>query len=614
MPANSYNVLLVEDEGLIAHDIARRVEALGHRVIATASTAAEAEEQAGAADIVLMDIHIDGPRDGIDAARQIRARYHIPVVFLTAHADRATLDRAKTVSPFGYIVKPVGPAVLQTSIELAVYKHRADRQLEEQEAWFRATIASVADALVVADPSGRVRALNRAAETLTGWTSTEAQGQGLDKIVRLMDEESGADAGDPVPLAILRGAPVTLDRGLRLVSRGGREFAVEGSASPVMAPPDTLGVVLSLRDVTGRRWEERQSRQAQRMEAAGRLAARVSGEYASLIEMIRNQAAQLLQQFGESSSARHIVEQIHQAAGAADHITRSLAGFGTRQTAQPEVLSLNAVLRRMAKLIESTAGPAVVTTLRPEPSCGRIKADVAQVEQAIVNLVLHAATRLPEGGRLTLETGRTEIPRASATGSYVVLSVDYTAAEPDLETLFDPAGTGQGGLALSVAHSIAVEHGGYLTARPTPEGTRLEMLLPRLNEEPLPQPVAKHRGEAPSVLLVDRRDGVRAQLHNFFESAGYNLLEASDPDEAVALGQMHDGALDLLIAELPEAQAILAEIQPIHPKLGALLIVDEPETSSSEIRRPFTQQALLERVESLLAARPKPDAALATSS
>src|SRR5580704_9135676 len=112
--SQSYKVVVVEDEGLIAHDIASRLQTLGHQVLATASTAEDAVAHAGAADIVLMDIRIDGPRDGIDAAREIRAKYRIPVVFLTAHADRATLDRAKAAGPFGYLVKPFGPSALQT--------------------------------------------------------------------------------------------------------------------------------------------------------------------------------------------------------------------------------------------------------------------------------------------------------------------------------------------------------------------------------------------------------------------------------------------------------------------------------------------------------------------
>src|SRR5262249_18835188 len=126
---SSYRVLIVEDEGLIAADIARRLESLGHHVTGAASTAEEAIAQAPDADVVLMDIRLDGPRDGIDAATEIRSRFRTPVIFLTAHADRSTLERAKLAAPFGYVVKPLGLAGgLQAAIEIAVYKHAMERQ------------------------------------------------------------------------------------------------------------------------------------------------------------------------------------------------------------------------------------------------------------------------------------------------------------------------------------------------------------------------------------------------------------------------------------------------------------------------------------------------------
>jgi CheY-like chemotaxis protein len=122
----------------------------------------------------------------------------------------------------------------------------------------------------------------------------------------------------------------------------------------------------------------------------------------------------------------------------------------------------------------------------------------------------------------------------------------------------------------------------------------------------LPSESAPHAVQACTVLLVDARDRVRAQLHKFFESAGYNLLEASDPEEALALGQVHEGTLDLLIADTAHAAPLLEALLPRHPGLEALTMVDQPESSPREIRRPFTQHQLLERTEALLAGRAAP--------
>jgi len=598
--ANSYKVLVVEDEGLIAHDIASRLEALGHQVVGTVETAEEAVAQAAGADLVLMDIHIDGQRDGIAAAQEVRARHHVPVVFLTAHADRSTLERAKAAGPYGYIVKPLGPASLNTSIEMAIYKHRMERQLEEQEAWYRTTLTSVAEAIVVADPLGRIRTMNRAAEAFSGWTAANAIGQRLETVIRLVEEESGSELGDPAPLAVLRGVPVPLDRGLRLIARGGREMAVEGTVAPVRSSEALLGVVLTLRDVSARRWEERQLRQAQRVEAAGRLAARISTEYASLLQIIRSRTSFLSRQLGDYSPAQTALAEIREAAIAAEQVTEKLAGLGARQVAQPEIVSLNSILRRMSKTIELAAGGRVVTAIQPEPETGRIKADPAQIEQVIMNLVLHACAVVPDGGRILIQTSRTEAPQNGALASFASFRMTYAATEPDLDRLFDPAGSGQNGLALSVAHSIAAEQGGYLTARAVPEGTRIELLLPRVNEDAVQLEPAPGAGQARTVLLVDHRDRVRAQLHKFFESAGYNLLEASDREEASALGQVHEGPLDLLIADAAARDAILDELRLKHPDLECLTMVDQPEKSSLEIRRPFTQQQLLDRAAALL--------------
>jgi two-component system, cell cycle sensor histidine kinase and response regulator CckA len=606
--AKSYKVLVVEDEGLIARDIAGRLEALGHEVVGIASTAEEAMEQAPAADLVLMDIQIDGPTDGVKAAAQIRERYHVPVIFLTAHADRATLDRAKLAEPFGYIVKPLAHASLHTSLEIAVYKHCMERQLEERETWLRTTLSSVAEAVIVTDVGGRVLMMNQTAQTLTGWIQPEAEGQPVSNVVRLFDPESGGPAGDPVPLAFLRDAPVPLGRNVQLLARGGRQMIVEGSVTPAKAAGVAIGAVISLRDVSARRWEERQLQLSQRMEAAGRLAAGVSHEFASLLATIRNQSEQLLRQFAEYSPARCAVEEIQRAAGAADQITRRLAGFGTRQVGHPEVLSLNAILRRMSKLIDSVAGDRIEIAIHPDRMAGKIHADAAQIEQMLMSLVMHACAAMPERGRLLIETGNAEIPINGRMTSYVVLAVTHSGPEADLEKLFEPAAGAEDGLGLSIAHNIVTEHGGLLSVQATSgDGCRFEALLPRSIAPPLlprpegslPDPIG-----APSIVLIEERDPVRAQLHNFFEANGYNLIEASDAAEAIALGEVHEGALDLLIVESAEADRAASGLRRAHPSLAVLRIVDRQEnTAPGEICAPFTQAALLDRVSELLASR-----------
>jgi PAS domain S-box-containing protein len=603
MDNKSCKVLVVEDEGLIAHDISTRLEAMGHEVVGTASTAEEALEMAQKADLVLMDIRIDGSVDGVEAAARIREMYRLPVIFLTAHSDRQTLDRAKVTGAFGYLVKPVAQGSLNSAIEIALYKHRMERKLEEQEALLRTTLSSVDDAVVVTDDHSRVLMLNAAAEALTGWTQAEAEAKPVLRVLGLVDIASGEPAEDPVPLAILRDASMPLDRTSQLISRGGLQMRIEGSAAPVKAAGIALGVVLTFRDVSTRLWEEKQLRQAQKVEAAERMAARVSDEFTSLLANIRMQSENLLRQFGEYSPARQAIEEIQESASAAEALTRRLTQFGTRQAAeQPEFLSVNGMLRRMSKLIESIAGSQIEVSIRPSPIAGKVRVDAAQLEQAIMNLVLHSCALMPEGGKLHIETGNTGLPRFDSVASYMTLHIAHTGQEPDLEKLFEPSSIAEDGLALAMVQALAAEYGGYISAQSTSAGFRFELLLPCATEALLPSATIDAQG-VPSVLLVDYRERVRAQLHNFFEAAGYNLLEAIDEQEALALGEVHEGPLDLLVAEAADADRIGAALRELHPGLEVLRIVDHLETASDQIRRPFTQAALLEKSAHLLEKR-----------
>jgi two-component system cell cycle sensor histidine kinase/response regulator CckA len=604
---NSCNVLVVEDEGLIANEIESRLNEMGHRVVATVSTGKEALDRAPEADIVLMDIRINGPIDGIETAALIREGLHLPVIFLTAHADRSTIDRAKLSSPFGYILKPIPYASLNSSIEIALDKHRAERQLQAREELLRSTLDSVADAVVATDHLSRVLMLNGAAEALTGWTQTAAEGQPLMSVLRLVDGESGELAEDPVPLAILKDEVLTLDRSCQLISRDGRQVMIAGSAVPVKSSGVTLGTVLTFRDVSAQLWEEKQLRQSLEVQAAGRMAARVSDEYTSPLAIIRNQSENLQRHFREYSPARQSLEKIRESVTEAEALTDLLSAFAARQVSQqPEVLSINGMLRRMSRMIESVSGARIEYTLRPSRAAAYVRVDAAQLEWAIMKLILHASALMPEGGQLVIETGNADLPRLTSIASYVVLTLSHTGTEPELEKLFEPRSIAGGGMTLAMVHGIVTEHGGYISAQPTSAGYRFEMLLPRAEEMLLPK-AGLELGKVPAILLVDYRERVRAQLHNFLEAEGYNLLEAIDHREALKLGEVHDRSLDLLIAEAADADRISATLLKNHPKLLVLRVIDHPgtqsETAANEIRLPFTQTALLKKVAELLGTR-----------
>ncbi|MEI7833165.1 MAG: PAS domain S-box protein [bacterium] len=252
-------ILIVEDEAIIAADLANKLERLEYTVCGSAASAEDALALVAMCgpELVLMDIHLAGEMDGIDAADRIRLEYGIPVIYLTAHSDRATLDRAKVTEPFGYILKPFEQLELQTHIEMALYKSLAERKLRESEERWRVTIGSIGDAVIASDIAGLVTYMNPVAVALTGWQEAEAQGQPVLRVLDMINELTRLPAEDLVARVLRENRAVELANHTALVTRDGREVPIEDSAAPITdAAGKVTGVIIVFHDVTEKRRAE----------------------------------------------------------------------------------------------------------------------------------------------------------------------------------------------------------------------------------------------------------------------------------------------------------------------------------------------------------------------
>ncbi len=185
-------ILVVEDEIIIAEDIRRSLQRLGYEVPSVVSSGEDAIKKAeeNEPDLVLMDIVLRGRMDGIEAAEQIHSRFGIPLVYLTAYADEATLERAKITEPFGYIIKPFRERELHVAIEIALFKHKIEKELKESREWFFITLRSISDAVIATDPNGYVLFMNPAAESIMMWKMEEAKGLPLKRVLNIVTDEA----------------------------------------------------------------------------------------------------------------------------------------------------------------------------------------------------------------------------------------------------------------------------------------------------------------------------------------------------------------------------------------------------------------------------------------
>jgi PAS domain S-box-containing protein len=248
-------ILVVEDERIVALDLAETLSELGYAVVGTASTGEQAVEKTREQrpDLVLMDIRLAGELDGVQAAEQIRSEREVPIVYLTAHSDDETLRRAVSTSPLGYLVKPFNSAALRCAIEIALHRREIDSSLRQRERWLTHTLRSICDAVVTTDAAERVTFLNPVAEALTGWSNDEAVGRTLSDILRVVEETTGEGVDSPIRRALADGGTtVLLEEGAVLVPRLGDAIQIEDSVAPILGDTgDLVGGVMVFR-ATGR--------------------------------------------------------------------------------------------------------------------------------------------------------------------------------------------------------------------------------------------------------------------------------------------------------------------------------------------------------------------------
>lgn len=251
-------IMVVEDEWIVAKNIQKHLQRLGYSVpylVASGEEAVEIAEKNNP-DIVLMDIVLLGDFDGIETANQIRSRFNIPVIYLTAHADNKMLERAKETEPFGYVIKPFEDKEIQIAIEMAMYKHRMENKLKESREWLSTTLRSIGDAVIATDDKACINFMNPVAESLMGWKEDEVCGKPLKDCFHIAFDRFESQNYDLLKKALVDGIVVN-HINHQLISKDGHQIAIDLSMAPIKDDNKRIkGVVVVFRDISERKEAE----------------------------------------------------------------------------------------------------------------------------------------------------------------------------------------------------------------------------------------------------------------------------------------------------------------------------------------------------------------------
>jgi hypothetical protein len=490
-----------------------------------------------------------------------------------------------------------------------------------------ATLSSIADGVLATDREERVTFLNPVAEALTGWRRADALGRPLGEVLQVIEEGTRAPAGSPARDAIRTRAAAHNTGHVLLIARDKTEIAIEQSAAPLCDELGRLrGAILVFRDITGRRQLEEQLSHARKMDAVGRLAGGVAGDFNNVLTVITGYSDLLRAQIPAASPLRRFADEILYAGERAAALTRQLLTFSSGQQAQPRVTSLNGALAGMEPMLRRLLGDSVELIVLPGPALGPVRIDADQLQQAIVNLATNAREAMPNGGKLVLETSNLELDAAAAQkagvkpGAYVMLAVSDTGSGMDAETrsrLFEPFFTtkeqGKGsGLGLSMVYGAVRQNEGHITVYSQVNcGTIFEIYLPRVEPaaavSPVRRPAASKGSE--TILLVEDEEGVRKLISAVLHNGGYTVIEAANGLAALSIYEKNSHKIDLVLTDvvMPRMNGFelglkIAEKNPGLPVLYLSGYRDSPidsapgEPPKAFLNKPFTPDLLLAKV------------------
>jgi PAS domain S-box-containing protein len=511
-------------------------------------------------------------------------------------------------------------------------RNEAERARAEAEAKYRTLVEQVNAITYIAEigMEGQWYYVSPQVESILGYTPAEwlVLSKSWSKIIHpddlpaVMRAEQASGRGEPFQAEY------------RARRKDGREVwlndtgvVVQGSNShPVME-----GIIV---DVTERKQLETQLQQSRKMEAVGRLAGGIAHDFNNLLTIITGYTDLALSRSSVPLELRADIERIENAAARAAALVRQLLAFSRKQVLQPKTLDLNAIVVNMDKLLRRLMDENIEMTTKVAEGLGKVKADPAQVEQVIMNLVVNARDAMPKGGRMMVETCNVELDAGYAIehvtvkpGSYVMLAVSDSGVGMDAQTvahIFEPFYTtkesGRGtGLGLSTVYGIVKQSGGYIWVYSEPgKGSTFKVYLPRVQDKldetaPKSQPFPQERGSE-TILLVEDEEAVRELIHSILSGQGYDVIVADSPWQAEEMAGKIRREIHVLLTDVvmpgTSGRELAKRVLTKRPQIRVLYMSGYTENVVTTgglledglafLQKPFSPGALLQKIREVL--------------
>jgi PAS domain S-box-containing protein len=528
----------------------------------------------------------------------------------------------------------LGPAVEQALEQRQLHAAQVRLAAERDELLQRLKlhIERMPLAYILLDAQMRITDWNPAAERIFGFSRDEAIGM-APPFEKLVPPHAQAEAAR-ITNRVLSGdftAHAVHDN----LTKAGRTITCEWFNTPLMAADGSFsGLLCLVQDISDRRRLEEQIRQAQKMEAIGRLAGGVAHDFNNLLTVISGYTDMALKSLRRDDPTREILEEVHKAGNRAAALTRQLLAFSRKQVLMPVVLDLNELVRELEKMLVRLIGEDIDLAIRPAPRLWPVRVDAGQMEQVVMNLVVNARDAMPEGGKLTIETSNVTLGDEYASkhaearaGDHVLLAVTDSGTGMDEATrarIFEPFFTTKGpdrgtGLGLATVYGIVKQSGGHIAVYSEPgRGTCFKIYLPSAKSPAAASGQAASGGPAlqgsETVLLVEDEPAVRALARTALKQRGYQVLEAGNGAEAMRIaGQfaepIHLLATDVVMPNM-SGRELAERLVPLRPEMKVLFLsgyMDDAivrhgllESTAAFLHKPYTPQTLAAKVREVL--------------